>query len=314
MDDPALRLVLELSVPDKIESHLQVSFSDTATLDKRLDESSLTKVCNLLYPQSASGVFKATVLSNTLLTPTDWVKSCYDLKFKIESKEFTYEPGHAIDILCSNDPNEVDNLLKRLNLGENADKQIDIKSLDESKKVGQVYPKLSSALALSMRTLFLYCVDIRNTGLKKNFLRTLAAYCSDKSEQDRLLQLASKEGNDQYLKLIKESNVSVLDLLNVFKSCEPPIDLLIQMLPQLNPRPYSLCTSMNSSSDLDSEIVFNLVKFQQELNRTYDRLGVGTGFLSKLDAGSSFYFMKRKFDTFTFPTDTSPIVSSLSNN
>ena len=51
------------------------------------------------------------------------------------------------------------------------------------------------------------------------------------------------------------------------------------------------------------EIVFTLVEFAKNEYRTYDRLGVASGFLSELKAGEEFYFLKRKFQNFTFPAE-----------
>jgi methionine synthase reductase len=51
------------------------------------------------------------------------------------------------------------------------------------------------------------------------------------------------------------------------------------------------------------EIIFNLVEFGCDQGRTYKRLGVATGFLSQLKPSDTIYFLKRKFQTFTFPKE-----------
>jgi sulfite reductase alpha subunit-like flavoprotein len=99
-----------------------------------------------------------------------------------------------------------------------------------------------------------------------------------------------------------------LDLLNKFKSCQPPIDYLIQLLVPLQPRPYSFC-SKNKSQNM--EIVFNLIEFEQNNERTYSRNGVATGYLSELHAGKKIFFFKRKFQSFYFPNDEELTVKPL---
>lgn len=94
----------------------------------------------------------------------------------------------------------------------------------------------------------------------------LAAHCSNEADQLRLLQLASREGSDDYTKLVKEAHLSLLDLLNVFKSCQPPLAHLVQMLPTLNTRAYSVCTRSN---DPDIEVVFTMVDFPLENGKFY---------------------------------------------
>ena len=116
--------------------------------------------------------------------------------------------------------------------------------------------------------------------MKKNFLRLLSEHCSEESEKNRLLQLSSREGSDEYQKLVKENYITLLDILNIFKSCHPPVEHLVQMLPSITCRSYSL-----SSCGKEMEFIFNLVKFKKESNRTYDREGLGTGYLKCLADG-----------------------------
>jgi methionine synthase reductase len=82
---------------------------------------------------------------------------------------------------------------------------------------------------------------------------------------------------------------------------------LIQMLPGLTSRAYTLCsyhdTNQGSINEHEMEIVFNLIHFEVNECRTYRRTGVATGFLSSLHENESFYFLKRKFQNFTFPSD-----------
>jgi methionine synthase reductase len=301
----------DLNLPDLPDQHLQVDISDVE-LEEPLSETDLLKMIAHLYPQASIGIFKSSVTSNSLMTQSGSVKDCFDLKFKLESRylpesgeftselDFTYEPGQAVDVICPNSSQEIDDLFARLKITDQARRRIQISTNDESKKTGQVYLKLARNSAISLHSFFKYCVDIRHNALKKNFLRMLGEYCAKDDEKARLFQLASREGSDHYMNQVKENQLSLLDILNVFKSCQPPLGHLIQMLPQLNTRPYSLCTSAQQLPHM--EVVFNVVKFEiGTTNRTYERLGVGTGYLASLKSDETVYFLKRKFHMFTFP-------------
>lgn len=139
---------------------------------------------------------------------------------------------------------------------------------DTTKKTGLEYAKLSASHpSLTLFQFLKYCLDLRSNGLKKNFLRMLASYCTLESEQLRLMQLASREGSDQYTTQVKEAQLTLLDLLNTFKSCQPKFAHLVQMLPSLNTRAYSLSSTAQSSQLGDGqemEFVFTLVKFDKE--------------------------------------------------
>lgn len=311
------QLGFELTLPELVENHLAVEYSESPCEEEESPPSNLLKIFSAIYPQSASNIYAASVVESKIMTGKDAEKLCFDVKFKptkcytntaeeLAQFEFKYEPGHAIDIVTHNDQTETDRLLERLDLKNVRNKKLHIKLLNPTKKLGIVYSKLSESTHLTLDLLFKYCVDVRTNGLKKNFLRMLAEYCSEENERMRLLQLASKEGSEQYQTLVKESSLTLLDLLNIFKSCRPPVDYLIQMLPPLNTRSYTLCSDGSSSNEM--EIIFNLVNFKKDDHRTYDRLGVATGYLSRLHKDDTFYFLNRKFQNFAFPADTKPII------
>lgn len=64
-------------------------------------------------------------------------------------------------------------------------------------------------------------------------LRVLLEYTSDDTEKRRLQELCSKQGNDDYARYIREPSLSVIDILNHFSSCHPPVERLIGKLDNL---------------------------------------------------------------------------------
>jgi methionine synthase reductase len=310
---------IQLTLPELVENHLAIEYEpskDESFSSKELD---LLKSFPHIFPQAAIGVFKCEVTQNSPMTSLDPEKDLNDFKYKYNLKfrltdsfvgnemkkaEFSYEPGHAIDIVCPNSKDEVNKLLKRLKI-ESPDQLIKIKTLDPAKKLGSSFVKLTEYHSISVEFLFTYCVDLRVNCLKKNFLRMLSFYCSDKLDQVRLLELCSKEGSEHYLEIVKGNALTLLDILNTFDSCHPPLAHLIQMLPLQTARSYTLCSYLNESDDIfkhEMEIVFNMVTFEKNEYRTYKRNGVGTDYLSKIGVKESVYFLKRKFHNFTFPT------------
>lgn len=63
--------------------------------------------------------------------------------------------------------------------------------------------------------------------LLQALLRVLLEHTSDDTEQRRLQELCSKQGTEDYAKFIREASLSVLDILNLFESCNPPVQRLI---------------------------------------------------------------------------------------
>jgi sulfite reductase alpha subunit-like flavoprotein len=74
------------------------------------------------------------------------------------------------------------------------------------------------------------------------------------------------------------------------------------MLMPLSPRPYSLCSCLDTDNEL--EIIFNLIQLDASQARTYKRLGIATGYLSNLLIDNKFYFSKRTMQNFTLSKDS----------
>ena len=78
---------------------------------------------------------------------------------------------------------------------------------------------------------------------RKSLLRLLAEHCSDPEQKHELLRLCSRSGRGDYKAQIQEGQPSLLDLLEKFSSCSPPLDALLDALPALPPRMYSIASS-----------------------------------------------------------------------
>jgi methionine synthase reductase len=294
-------LTIEYTLPILSEKHLIVEFTTEKV-------NSLFTVNLFLNYHLLNDLFEAKVTENKILTSKDSIKTCHSLKFevkelhtivetKVNDVKFEYEPGYSANVIVPNDKQEVIDLLKRLDCSSIYEK-IFIKSTNATtKKTGLSLSELSIKNDLNMFNLFTYCLDIRSGSIKKALIRMLAEYCSSKSDQLKLYELCSKEGSNLFQTEIKENSLSLLDLLNRFSSCKPPIEYLIQLLSPLQARAYSFC----SADSKEMEIIFNLVKFEKENGRSYPRNGVATGYLSNLEVNQSIYFFKRKIQNFTFP-------------
>lgn len=78
---------------------------------------------------------------------------------------------------------------------------------------------------------------------RKSLLRLLGEHCAEPAERRRLLHLCSRDGRDAYAADILAARPTLLDLLRQFPSCRPPLDALLDALPPLAARMYSLTNS-----------------------------------------------------------------------
>lgn len=227
---------------------------------------------------AATVISRATVISAGILTSEDALKKSLKLRLELEN-EMSYQPGDSVSVYCQNDAKEVEMLLKRLNVLDTADCVCEIELMKDTKKAKAVIP-LHLPNVSTLRNLFTHYIDIRAPP-KKSVIRQLVEETTNPQEKRRLQELCSKQGMADYISFIRNPEISILDLLQAFPSCQPTVERLLESLPKLQPRPYSACSSpLKTPNQLD--IVFNVINIPEGDGRSFSRQGVCTGMLDKL--------------------------------
>ncbi|XP_054020285.1 methionine synthase reductase [Dryobates pubescens] len=298
-----------LNVPALPSEYIEVQFQDTH--GENPHPSSLI---------SEGSTFEVPVTKAVQLTREDAIKTALLLELDVADIIFDYQPGDAFCIMCPNSASEVEELLRVLGLSEKGEYFVSVKVKQGTKKKGAAYPQHIPQRS-TLKFILTWCLEIRAIP-KKAFLRALVECTSDAGEKRRLQELCSRQGASDYTRFIRDSNVCLLDLLHAFPSCKPSLNLLIEHLPKLQARSYSV-----SSSNLYQPgklcFVFNIVEFPVCPTRQVSRKGVCTGWLAELVApllhpikntvdtkGGSFSTQKitifaRPNNTFHLPADPS---------
>jgi len=149
----------------------------------------------------------------------------------------SYKPGDYIQVFAPNSHNLVIKVLNRLSLDK--DQIISIESLDSLKY--ELPNNLKRSNNQKLYFIFRDLLDITGVPSKK-LLKLLSEYSSDQNEKNELLKLSSVDGKDEYSKLISTRS-NLITLLDKYKSCQPPLDYLLDVLPSLSPRDYSISSS-----------------------------------------------------------------------
>nr|CAH0110430.1 unnamed protein product [Daphnia galeata] len=275
---------LKVSVsPLESECDLKVPLLPVSYLDLKFNSELMffpEDVLRKPMPSSRSAVFQAGIKSLEQLTGEKALKTTLQATLEFCPAEIEYQPGDSIGVCCANSAEEVDSLLRRLNMIGQADTPFKLKikeefaALKSGAKPKYEVPSHLPTLA-TLRFVLTRCCEIRSVP-RKALIRILAEYSSDELEKRRLLELCSLQGSDDYTRLVRQPELNVLDFLNTFPSCHPPIERLLEQLPRLLARPYSLSSSPLQDSR-SASFVFNVVKFPIQDGRTYERMGVATG-------------------------------------
>ncbi|XP_041979718.1 methionine synthase reductase-like isoform X2 [Aricia agestis] len=190
---------------------------------------------------------------------------------KCDNNDVHFKAGDTIAITPRNRKEEVDILIKYLGLEKVADTSYTL-TLDCDRKDAKIPPHIP--IKATLRFVLTYCIDLRGI-LKKVFLVVLSKYTTDESEKKVLEYLSSKEGFLAYTSNILNKSICILDIFQMFKSCRPPVEVILEHLPRLLPRPYSICnTYLKDPNKL--KICFSV----KEIGN--DRKGLTTSWLEEL--------------------------------
>uniref|UniRef100_H0V865 Methionine synthase reductase n=3 Tax=Cavia porcellus TaxID=10141 RepID=H0V865_CAVPO len=281
-EDPEPSLIC--SVPPLSQASLSVPASPAAYLQVHLEEPPGQEQGQAPATSAGEPVFRVPVSKAVQLTASDAIKTTLLLELDISKTDFSYQPGDAFHVICPNNDSEVQALLQRLQLAEQRDHHVLLQVKADTKKKGAALPR-HIPQRCPLQFLFTWCLDIRAVP-KKAFVRVLVDYTSEGPERRRLLELCSKQGAADYSRFVRDARVCLLDLLCAFPSCQPPLDVLLEHLPKLQPRPYS-CASSSLSHPDKLRFIFNIVEFLSHTPAAVTlRKGLCTGWLAGLVASS----------------------------
>ena len=236
------------------------------------------------YRDTAEGLYSpmqpywAEVSDAKILTSdTSSDRKVIHLEIDIKGSGMQYHPGDSIGVLPENSPDLVDKILSRLGVDPGA--VFSVKSLEESNGTTEKVPLSHLQWPCTLRTAFAKGCDL-TTAARKSLLRVLAEHCSEKADKDRLLLLCSRQGRDEYAKEILAARPTLLDVLDMFPSCNPPLDALVDVLPPLPARMYSIACSPAEYSE-KVQVAFTVVRYP---SKDTTREGVATSWLERICA------------------------------
>ncbi|KND01446.1 uncharacterized protein SPPG_03250 [Spizellomyces punctatus DAOM BR117] len=213
-----------------------------------------TQIIGSPFDYTAANPFKAKIAGVRCLTGPKALKRVLEIELNITGLGWEYAPGDAFGIVCPNPDGLVLPLLKRLSL--------------EPTRLLRVTAKGAAALQglpfetktpVTVYEAFKYYLDLHSLP-KKSFLRVLAEHTSDPTEKKTLYFLASAQGAGAYRDLRPQQS-TLLDILHTFPNCQPPLARLLETLPHLQPRYYSVATSRLVKED-SVTFAFNTVEYR----------------------------------------------------
>ncbi|KHJ42460.1 FAD binding domain protein [Trichuris suis] len=206
-------------------------------------------------------------------------RTCRHIEFSLVGSRLRYEAGDHLAVYPRNDPVLVDKFSELL--GVDLDSVIALTSIDPDSRKRTPFP-----CPCSYRTALSFYVDVTSP-LRMHVIKEIVQHCSDPNEK-RVLQsmvTMTEESRKKYLSWIVAEQRGILDIMIDLPSCRPPLDLLLELLPRLQPRYYSISSSPKVDPDTVS-ITAAVVRHVTLLGRI--RKGVATNYLASLQRADGY--------------------------
>mmetsp|Transcript_3531 Transcript_3531/g.8271 ORF Transcript_3531/g.8271 Transcript_3531/m.8271 type:complete len:1929 (-) Transcript_3531:295-6081(-) len=173
------------------------------------------------------------MIENKLLTPPDYDRDIRHYSFNIKDTGVSYETGDVLAIWPRNNMAEVNQFCKMYGL--NPKDELRVMSMPDARNP---IPD-----ELSVGQLFGSVLDIFGKP-NRRFFDTLALFATDEKEKQQLEFMTSEEpeGKAVYREMMNDM-VNHADVLEKFPSARPPLEQLMQMIPVIKPRSYSIASS-----------------------------------------------------------------------
>jgi len=188
---------------------------------------------------------------------------------------YAYRPGDHVAVRNENNPKLVAALGSRLNADLN--KWVTLKA-----KPGSVCPAYRFPCPCLLRDVFAKYLDIC-TPPSQEVLRGLAAYAQGQ-EAEALKVLGSVQAKAQYKAEIVEPCLTLLEVLDMFGSLEPDLSAVLELLPRLASRFYSISSSPAASKEA-IDLTVAVVRYSGGKGSVGDREGVASTWFERMREG-----------------------------
>lgn len=254
-----------------------------------------SSICPHIKSRSKHGrLLSATVLENKRLTSPDWFQDVRNISFQIceNEAELAYD---ICDIAAVYPITPIDAVQRAIAVmalphGLTATTILRISNLSTVKRASRLSTLQNTITIFEM---FSYALDICGIP-QRSYFEGIAPFAESHEEKDKLMELASAEGMDVFYDYVIREKRNYIEVLEDFRSCRPPLEKLLELLPIIQPRQYSIASYFDRSSQLaaSGNILFDLCVSRSHVKTRHGRIinGRCSNFLCNLQAGEIIHF------------------------
>ena len=183
-----------------------------------------------LRPEISDRTFLVTCTVNRRLTPLEYDRNVFHLEFDTTGTGLAYAIGEALGVHGWNDEQEVLDFCARYGVDPERLITIPIVGGDDKMHTRTVLQALQQQIDLFGRP-------------PKSFYADLSAYATTSADKLALQFIGSPEGSATFKKLSEKDTVTFADVLTLFPSARPGIEILCGMIGDIKPRHYSIASA-----------------------------------------------------------------------
>eukprot|EP00741_Cyanophora_paradoxa_P001295 tig00000475_g1252.t1 len=245
--------------------------------------------------------YHASVAVNRRLTSPDNEQDVRHLEIDLGDSGITYEPGDVVAIQPLNRPEIVSDFLATIG----ADPATVIRFWPPPPVSAHGAPAAPAGpVTATLAEVASRHLDIGSSP-RRSFFELLCHFAAEEREAERLQYFLSSEGRDDLFSYNQRSKRTIAEVFRDFPSCRPPLDYLLDLVPRIRPRLFSI-----SSSPRDQpgrlHVTAAVVKYTTPVK--LERWGVCTSYLCRIRPGDKVAIWIRE-GTIRLPQDPSaPII------
>lgn len=242
--------------------------------------------------------FLGTIAHNTRVTPATHWQDVRHMKITLPHPA-SYVPGDTVSLLPKNFPDDVSHLLALQSWTPIADHPL---RLIPNPSIPPDFlppsPIPHPVAPLTLRTLLTHHLDITAVP-RRSFFAVIACLSADETQRERLKEFTDPEYVDELYDYTTRPRRSILEVLQEFNSVQVPLPMLLEALPLLRERQFSIASSDKgcqpppttlagdaavSPNTSSVELLIAIVRYRTIIKKM--RYGVCTRWLSSLEPGA----------------------------
>lgn len=284
----------DIMIPDETlidQPKVQITYHNTDNVEFQISTASDLKYNEIqigdarsMHPgtshpdRSRPGCFLKMV-KNLPLTKSNCGKDVRHFEFEFVSHVIEYDVGDVLEILPSQDAAAVDAFIQRCKL--NPDSFITVSPREMNNCGAHV-----SKIPIRLNTFVELTMDVSSASPRRYFFEIMSYFATTEHERERLKYFASPEGREDLYQYNQKERRTVLEVLEDFPSVQMPFEWLVQLVPPLKTRAFSISSSQSAHPN-QVHLTVNVVSWTTPYKRK--KKGLCSSWLASLDPKDAIY-------------------------